>query len=71
VRKKQPQGSEISVEFEGKSYSGSYSVSLGAVTVQSAHGGPVSTHVGALAESTARMLLREILQAAKARGELK
>jgi hypothetical protein len=68
---KQPERTEISVEIDGKRYSGSYSVSSGAVTVDSVHGGRKSTHVGASAEATARMLLREILQAAKDRGELK
>jgi len=64
---KQPQQFKLSLEFEGKRYEASYFIQSGAVTVTSAYGS-ISTHVGVRAESTARMLLREILDGAKGRG---
>jgi hypothetical protein len=66
---KQPREHSIRVNFEGEEYSASYSVMSGAVTVESEYGA-ATAHVGGKAESTARMLLREILGGAKARGEL-
>ena len=66
---KQPQRSKVSIDFEGKTYSANYTVRSGAVTVESDYGSR-STHVGGKAVHTARMLLREILQEAKARSEL-
>ena len=66
---KQPRRNSIRVKFEGKEYSATYSVTAGAVTVKSEYG-PRATQIGGNAESTARMLLREILEGAKARGKI-
>lgn len=61
---------EINVEFEGEQYWGTYSVSSGRVNVQS-HYGSKSTQVGnSDAKTIAKMLLREILQEAKANGDI-
>jgi hypothetical protein len=73
--KKQPQTSEIEVEFEAKKYSVEYSVSGKSIVVHVWLGderlGPLSTHVGAGgATHEARRLARELLTAAKKRGEL-
>jgi hypothetical protein len=65
----EPSGQTISVKFEGKKYSGTYSVTLGVVTVES-EWGYCQTHAGPKAELTARQVFREILRGAKARGEL-
>ena len=66
---KQPPTFKIDNEFDGKRYEASYFVQSGAVTVNSAYGS-MTTHVGGKAEFTARMLLREILDGAKKRGQL-
>jgi hypothetical protein len=57
------------MDFEGKSYEASYFVESGVVTLESFYGHQ-STQVGANAEMTARMLFRELLDGAKARGKL-
>lgn len=61
---------ELSVEFEGKTYSARYSVSSSVVTVNSVYGSNSTQVGGSTAEIIARMLFREILQGAKSRGEL-
>ncbi len=66
---KQPHMYSFSVQFEGKKYEASYSIQSGVVTVTSDYGSQ-STHAGGKADLTARMLLREILEGAKARGKL-
>lgn len=70
--KKQPQRHEVTIEFEGKTYSASYSFSSGIVTVESFQYGSASTHpIGGISELTAKILFREILEGAKQRGEIK
>ena len=71
-RKKQAQKSKVRVEFEGKRHSASYFVTSRTVIVKSKYGS-TTIHVGGLrakAEFIAGLLLREILGAAKSRGEL-
>jgi len=68
--KRQPQSFNVTVEFEGKSYSASYSVSSKVVTLESDYG-TTSTQVGgSTAQGVARMLFVEVLNGAKARGRL-
>ncbi len=68
--RKQPQSYDVTIEFEGKSYSTTYSVSSKVVTVNSFYG-PASTQIGgSTAEIIARTLFSEILRDAKSRGEL-
>jgi hypothetical protein len=77
--KKQPQRHAVEVDFEGKTYRGTYSVSSGVVQVwffarEGVEVGPVpykpiGVHPdGGLLQ--ARTILREILEGLKARGEL-
>jgi hypothetical protein len=68
--RKQQRTLKISSEFEGKTYTASYSVHSGAVTVNSEFGSK-RTQIGRSSEHTARMLFSEILVDAKTRGELK
>jgi hypothetical protein len=68
--KKPPQSSKISIEFDGKNYSATYSVASKVVTVHSFYGSRATQGGGSGATAVARMLLREILQGAKERGEL-
>lgn len=69
--KKQPPKHDVTIEFEGKTYSASYSFSSGMVTVESFVYGKLLTHpIGGNAELTAKVLFREILQGAKDRGIL-
>jgi hypothetical protein len=67
--KKQPQEYPVTVEIEGKRYTGLYTVSSGVVTVES-DWGELRGHVGATPELIARRLFLEILRGAKSRGEL-
>src|SRR5262245_20815870 len=62
--KEQPQEYPVTVEIEGKRYTGFYTVSSGIVTVES-DWGEYSTPAGASTERTARLLLLEILLRAK------
>jgi hypothetical protein len=61
---KQSQEHPVTVEIEGKRYTGFYTVSSGVVTVES-DWGERTTQAGAKAEQTARLLLLEILRRAK------
>jgi hypothetical protein len=61
---KQPQEYPVTIEIEGKRYTGFYTVSSGVVTVES-DWGERSTQAGPRAEQTARLLLLEILRRAK------
>src|SRR5215470_1298914 len=67
--KEQPQEYPVTVEIEGKRYTGFYTVSSGVVTVES-DWGELRAHVGATPERIARRLFLEILRGAKSRGEL-
>jgi hypothetical protein len=67
--KEQPQEYPVTVEIEGKRYTGFYTVSAGVVTVES-DWGELRGHVGATPEVIARRLFLEILRGAKSRGEL-
>ena len=62
--KEQPQEYPVTVEIEGKRYTGFYTVSSGVVTVES-DWGERNIQTGARAEQTARALLFEILRRAK------
>ena len=57
---KQSQEHPVTVEIEGKRYTGFYTVSSGVVTVES-DWGERSTEIGPRAEQTARLLLLEFL----------
>src|SRR5262245_2019599 len=61
----QPQEYPVTVEVEGKRYTGFYTVSSGVVTVESDWDERSTEAVGPLAERTARLLLFEILRRAK------
>jgi len=67
--KEQPQEYPVTVEIEGKRYTGFYTVRSGVVTVES-DWGELRGHVGATSELIARRLFLEILRGAKSRGEL-
>lgn len=67
---KPPQTFECTMEFDGKKHTASYSVKSGVVTVESALGRRSTQVGGSTAQMVARMLLREILQGAKERGEI-
>lgn len=61
---------EVSVEIDGSTYLGTFRVESKVVIVAAAFGSG-STHLGSLsAEHVARLLLRDIVAGAKARGEL-
>jgi hypothetical protein len=66
---KQPQEYPVTIEIDGKRYTGFYTVSSGIVTVES-DWGELRAHVGPNAANTARRLFLEILRGAKSRGEL-
>jgi hypothetical protein len=66
---KQSQEHPVTVEIEGKRYTGFYTVSAGVITVES-DWGELRGHVGATPELIARRLFLEILRGAKSRGEL-
>jgi hypothetical protein len=61
---KQPQEDPVTVEIEGKRYTGFYTVSSGVATVES-DWGERSTQAGPRAEQTACSVLCEILPACK------
>ena len=62
---------DVSVEFEGKTYSAQYAVRSKVVTlVHPVYGGGATQIGGSTAQSIARILLREALQGAQARGRL-
>ena len=60
----QPQEYPVTVEIEGKSYTGFYTVSSRVVTVES-DWGERSAQAGPRVEETARLLLLEILRRAR------
>ena len=66
---KQSQEHPVTVEIEGKRYTGFYTVSAGIITIES-DWGEFRGHVGATPELIARRLFLEILRGAKSRGEL-
>jgi hypothetical protein len=59
----------VTVEIEGKRYTGFYTVVAGVITVES-DWGELRAHVGPNAANTADRLFLEILRGAKSRGEL-
>jgi hypothetical protein len=67
IPKEQPQEYPVTVEIEGKRYTGFYTVSSGVVTVESDWGERSTEAVGPQAERAARLLLLEILRRAKVR----
>ena len=67
-----PRRYEISVDFEGKEYRGSYTIQSKMVKVYSAMYGSKATQIGGLPpEEVARMLLHSILTDAKRKKLLK
>ena len=62
--RKQPQEYPVTVEIEGKRYTGFYAVRSGVVTVES-DWGERSIQTGTRAEQTARYVLLDILRRAK------
>jgi len=70
LTRKQPQNYEINLEFEGKNYSATYSVSSNVVEVDSMYGTKRTQIGGSTAKIIARTLFREILRDAKSRGKL-
>ena len=62
--KEQAQEYRVTVEIEGKRYTGFYTVNSGVVTVES-DWGERSTETGPRAEQTARLLFLEIRRRAK------
>src|SRR5262249_566177 len=64
IPKEQPQEYPVTVEIEGKRYTGFYTVSSGVVTVES-DWGERGIQTGPRAEQTARFLLLDILRRAK------
>jgi hypothetical protein len=67
--KEQPQEYPVTVEIEGKRYTGFYTVSAGVITVES-DWGELRAHAGPNAANTAGRLFLEILRGANSRGEL-
>ncbi len=67
--RKEPRHFRINVEFEGKTYEASYSVSSGTVYVNSWYGS-TSRELGDMSEQIARILFCELLQIAKSRGQI-
>jgi len=68
-RDKQTQEYPVTVEIEGKRYTGFYTVNRGIIALES-DWGELRAHVGATPELIARRLFFEILRGAKSRGEL-
>jgi hypothetical protein len=66
---KQPQEYPVTIEIEGKTYTGFYTVTSGVITVES-DWGELRAHAGPSAANTAHRLFLEILRGAKSRGEL-
>ncbi len=62
-------GEDITVEIDGKTYSGRVEVSRDLVTVSTPYGSKTTQIGGSPAESIARTLLREIVQAEKQRKD--
>ena len=69
IPKEQPQEYPVTVEIEGKRYTGFYTVSAGVITVESDWGELRGT-LAQTPELIARRLFLEILRGAKSRGEL-
>ena len=61
----------ISIEFEGKTYSATYTLESGVVTVSSLYGSEATLQGGWDAQDSAGVLFRAILQGAKERKEIK
>jgi hypothetical protein len=69
-RKEPAPTSPVTVEFEGTSYSATYTVESKVVKLYSEYGSPSTQVGGSTAPVVARMLFREVLQAARRRGEI-
>jgi len=69
MSKERPQEYPVTVEIEGKRYTGLYTVRRGVITVES-DWGELRAHAGAKPELTASRLFLQILRGAKSRGEL-
>ncbi|MGA3118261.1 MAG: hypothetical protein ABSF90_28020 [Syntrophobacteraceae bacterium] len=61
----------ISIEFEGKTYSATYTVESGVVEVSSLYGSEETLRGGSSAQNIAGVLFRSILQGSKERKEIK
>jgi hypothetical protein len=62
--------SRVEIDFNGKTYSATYSVTSKVVTLNSSYGRRSTQIAGATAEIVARVLFREILEDAHSRGEI-
>jgi hypothetical protein len=60
----------IALVFEGKAYSGSFSVESQVITVRSEYGSDSTSVDGESHHETAERVFRELLTRAKGRGEL-
>ena len=69
-KSKNPTSRSIAVEFDGKSYSATYSVDSKVVSVECPYGSRSTQIGGSTAESVARLLVREIVADAKSRRKL-
>ena len=67
--KRQPRHYPVSVGFEGKIYKATWFSQSGFITVQSSYGTTKAQHLSS-GPKAAQILLREILEKAKAQGEL-
>ena len=67
---RQPPTSNVTVEFEGKKYSATYYTTGRMVIVESVYGRESKQRGGSQPEEVARILLYQLLRAAKARGAL-
>ena len=70
MRKEPREYQQVTIDFDGKSYSATYFVSSKVVTVNTLYGKSSTQVGGSPAESIARRLFREILEGARSRGEI-
>jgi hypothetical protein len=61
----------ISIEFEGKTYSATYTLETGVIEVSSLYGSEATLQGGSDAQNIAEVVFRAILQGAKGRKEIK
>lgn len=68
--RRQPETYAVTVEVNGTTFDGLYSIQSKVITVHSSYGSTSTQLGGSPAPVLARMLLSEIVAGAKARGEL-
>jgi hypothetical protein len=69
-RTKYPKRFPISIEYDGKQYAASYYIEHGMVNLESQWGTKSAVIHNSLEEDLAKIMLREVLDAAKIRGDL-